>query len=63
MTLRIVDKWVDDDWHRTTLKELDVGDTFRMCEPDGTPVGHEWVVTKTPTVQDGIWGVEAKAAE
>jgi len=48
-------------WVQVRMKELKVGEKFRMFEPDGTPVidsrdniTTEWVVAEQPTEQEDV---------
>lgn len=62
--LRLIDKQVDNGWQRLPMKDLAVGDVFRMYEPDGTTlVGGMWSVTEIPVERDGVWGIEAEEVE
>jgi hypothetical protein len=63
MTLRIVDKQVGDSWQRLSIKQLTVGDVFRMYEPDGEPVPGLWSVLEAPVEHNGVWGVVAEEVE
>lgn len=61
--------WNNSEWVETQMKDLNVGDIFKMNDPDGTPVIDDnmfsaWVVTEEPkyiTNEHGVetWGVEA----
>ena len=53
-------------WMSCKMKDLDIGDTFRMFDPDGTAVSHkgisEWKVNGKPrqlynSNNDYVWGV------
>lgn len=53
--LRKVEKKVGDSWVSTEMKELAVGDIFRMFEPNGEPVewhGFEWIVKGKPYLNE-----------
>ena len=71
--LRKVEVFKDNKWKELYFKRLQVGDKYRMIEPDGSPVigegkkfegTTEWVVTKGPyrRPKDEVWTVECEAA-
>ena len=51
------------DWARTRMKDLEIGDVFRMKEPNGDLVCYEgtwsWKVTATPEPYGETMGVRA----
>jgi hypothetical protein len=63
VTLRIVDKQVGDSWQRLSIKQLIVGDVFRVYEPDGELVPGMWSVLETPVCVKDVWGVVAGEVE
>lgn len=63
--VRIVYRLDENTWKLTTLQQLVVGDMFKMFEPDDmTPVTHHskdiFMVTRSPELIGGIWGVEVE---
>ena len=60
--LRTVKKKQGDEWITVRLENVSIGDTFIMLD-DGVRLGDEWIAMSEPTLQDGIWGINAKAKE
>lgn len=59
--LRKVEQLVENNWKLTEMKNLLIGDVFRMFEPDsGEQVGDKWIATSNAKIIDGVWGVEAE---
>jgi len=57
MTLRKVEKLVENEWLHTTMDNLVIGDKFRMTEPgEDTPFG-TWIVISPPRIINGAIGV------
>jgi hypothetical protein len=60
--LRIVEVLRNEKWEVTQFKDLAIGDSFRMFEPDDmSPVTcdskSEFIVTHLPFLENGIYGI------
>ena len=74
--LRKVEVFKGGGWSEIKFEELEVGDKYRMFEPDGSPVvvigdggkyegATEWVVLEGPyrRSKDGVWTVDCECIE
>lgn len=64
---RRAERFVDGQWIEVEFLDLKVGDKFRLYEPDGTPVDHdyEWIATSNAYInQDtGVGTIEVDIPE
>lgn len=64
---RKAELFVDGQWIEVRFLDLKIGDKFRLYEPDGTPVAHdfEWIATSDAYInqENGVGTIEVDIPE
>lgn len=62
---RTIEIFINDEWTISTMKNVKIGNMFRMFEPTeindsraGMQVGGEWIAESDAILTDGVWGVK-----